>query len=135
MADEINIVYAPKARCCVPAGIYEGQCVEVKRGSFYGQQKLYFKFKIIQGKYAGLEIWMPVNLYRKVARASKYFELWCLANKGIKPLPNDRMSPKIFINKIFKLKVDVVTANRKQQKLSADEQYSIVREIVELCAG
>lgn len=134
MADDFLITYAPKARCCVPAGVYEAQCLEVKRGAFFGQQKLYFKFRIIQGKYESSEIWMPVNLYHKVARASKYFELWVVANKGVKPKANDRMSPKIFLNKIFKIKIETVFTNRKQQKLSDEERYSVVREIVELCA-
>lgn len=134
-AEDVCIVYAPKKHSKIKHGIYEAQCVEIKKGQYYKWNKIYLKFQIIQGEYMGVELWIPFNLYDKVTRASKYYEAWVVANKGIRPKPNDRMSPKLFRDKIFKVKVETVTHDGKQRKLPEDEQYSIVRELKELCAG
>ena len=132
--DEIIAIYSPKKTYLIPDGEYEGQCIEVKKGEFYGHPKVYLKFKIIQGQHIGVELWMSFNLYKKVTRHSKFYEAWVIANKNIRPKPNDRMSAKLFLNKIFKVRVGKVALNKRQQKLSPDEIYSVIREISELCA-
>lgn len=134
-AEDIIIVYAPKKNFKIKNGTYEAQCIEIKKGQYYDWRKIYFKFQIIQGEHTGVELWMHCNLYGKVTRASKYYEVWVIANKGMRPKPNDRMSPKLLRDKIFKVRVETVTRDGKQRKLPDDEQYSIIRGILELCVG
>lgn len=133
MTDDIFVTYTPKKVYLIPEGEYQAQCIELKRGEFFGHPKVYFKFRIIQGKHEGIELWMPFNLYRKITRHSKFYEAWIIANKGTKPKPNDRMSARLFLNKIFKVRVGKVDIDRRQQKLAPDEAYSTIREILELC--
>lgn len=130
---DIVVTYAPKKTYLIPGGVYEAQCIELKRGEFYGHPKIYLKFRIIQGQHEGIELWAPFNLYKKVTRHSKFYESWIIANKGIKPKANDRLSARLFLNKIFKVQVGQVDTDKRQKKLSPDEAYSVVREILELC--
>lgn len=132
--DDIVVTYAPKKICLIPDGVYEAQCIEIKRGEFYGHPKIYLKFKIIQSQHEGVELWMPFNLYKKITRHSKFYEAWVISNKGTKPKANDRMSARLFLNKIFRVQVGKVETDKRQRKLSPDETYSVVREILELCA-
>jgi hypothetical protein len=78
---------------------------------------MFLKFKIITpGQYMETEIFMAMNLmntktgkpFKIVPHGSKYFEQWVIANRNIKPVRNDRMSSKIFINNIFKAVVRTV---------------------------
>lgn len=133
MIDDILITYAPKKTYLIPDGEYEAQCTEIKKGEFYGNPKIYLRFRIIQGQHEGVELWMPFNLYRKVTRHSKFYESWIVANKGVKPKANDRMSARLFLNKIFRVHVGHVDLDKRQRKLSPNETYSVVREILELC--
>lgn len=134
MTDDILITYAPKKTYLIPDGEYEAQCTEIKKGEFYGHPKIYLRFRIIQGEHVDIQLWMPFNLYRKVTRHSKFYESWVIANKGLKPKANDRMSARLFIDKIFRVQVGHVDSDKRQRKLSPDETYSVVREILELCA-
>jgi hypothetical protein len=45
------------------------------------------------------------------------------------------MSPKIFKDKVFSIKVRTVATGRKNNELSGDDHYSVVEEILELCVG
>jgi hypothetical protein len=131
---EENIIYAGDYEY-VPEGNYEAVATHYDRSEFYKRKKLYLWFKIINNKHEGTKIFMPFNLYKKVTRGSKYYEAWVLANKGIRPKANDRMSPKIFLKKVFEINVRTVISGRKQNALSNDERYSIVEEILTICAG
>jgi hypothetical protein len=114
---EENFV-ADEIRPLIPEGIYEVFCIGAEKGiSHFRSLKMFLKFKIITpGQYMETEIFMAMNLmntktgkpFKIVPHGSKYFEQWVIANRNIKPVRNDRMSSKIFINNIFKAVVRTV---------------------------
>lgn len=120
----------------VPDKVYEAIVTRYDWGEFYQRKKLYLWWKIISiGPHEGKELFMPFNVFKKITKSSKYYEAWILANKGIRPKKNDRMSPKVFKNKIFSIKTRTVVSGRKQGELAKNDCYSVVDEILEICAG
>lgn len=113
----------------ISQGNYEAVCIKHEKGWSFGRNVLFLHWKIIdQLSDAYNEIlFQPFNAnYRKFTMGTKYYKAWCLAN-GSKPKRGDRMSPLIFRNKVFLVKV--VTVKREPDFLS----YSKVDEIIECC--
>ena len=131
---EPNIVFAGDYEY-VPEKTYQASATHYDRASFYQRRKLYLWFQIIDGPHRGKKIFMPFNLHTKIRRGSKYYGAWLIANNGIKPKPNNRMSPKLFMSKVFKIKTRTVLSGRKKESLTDGDRYSVVEEILELCAG
>lgn len=120
----------------VPDKTYEAVVVRWERGEFYQRKKLYLWWRIVSiGPHEGKELFMAFNVFRKITKSSKYYQAWVLANKGVRPKKNDRMSPKIFRDKVFSIKTRTVVSGRKQGELDQDDRYAVVDEILELCAG
>jgi len=120
----------------VPDKTYEAIVVRYDRGEFYQRKKLYLWWKIISiGPHEGKELFMAFNVFKKITKSSKYYEAWVLANKGVRPKKNDRMSPKVFKDKIFSIRTRTVISSKKQGEIDKADRYSVVDEILELCAG
>lgn len=97
----------------IPDGIYQAQCIHYEKGnSHHKSTKLFLHFKIIEGRYFEEKLFMAINLtdsktgkeFRKVPRGSKYYESWVIANNNQLPSRGDKMSPKIFKDRIFEVK-------------------------------
>jgi hypothetical protein len=109
---------ADDARPLIPEGIYDVFCTGVEKGvAHFASLKMYLKFKIVNpGQYMDTKLFMAINLiniktgkpFKKVPRGSKYYQQWVIANGNSKPVRDDRMSPKIFVNRIFKAVVKTV---------------------------
>lgn len=116
----------------IPDGNYEIIFTKLERSNFFKRDKLYLWGKVVSiGPYEGKEIFMPFNLAGKIVKGSKYYQAWLIANKGVRPKKNDRLSPKKFIGKPFKVKTRIVTNNQKNTALPAQDQYSVIDEILE----
>ena len=131
---EADIIFAGNYEY-IPEGEYEAIVKNYNFSEYYARKKLFLWFRLINNKYEETEIFMPFNMSKNMRRGAKYYEAWILANRGIKPKKNDRMSPKIFSNKVFKIKVRTVVSGSKQNKLSREDQYSVVNEILDVYVG
>lgn len=118
----------------IPEGVYEAVVVKSDKKRYFKQEKLYLWFQIISENYQGIRLFMPFNIAPRLNRSHKYYKAWVVAKRE-KPKKNDRMSPKVFFNKGFLIKVKTVQYGAKQELLPADDVYSVVEEIIEICAG
>ena len=120
----------------IPDGKYEAQCIDVELSNYRGsQKKLYLHFKIIEGPHQGTKLFEVCNYYERVPRGSKYYKQWPIANGGL-PTKSDSMSPKVFLNKIFRVEVRTVTPKHDDGKpLPEMYLYSVVDKILAKSAG
>lgn len=123
----------------IEEGEYEASCIKVERKKYrQDENKVYLKFQITTfGEHIEKHLFMAMKDYgRKVRRGSKFFTAWVIANNGIKPRRGERMTMKVFHNKIFKILVVTVkpkfdTGHPKPESC----HYSKVQHILELVAG
>jgi hypothetical protein len=69
---------------------------------------------------------------KKIKTGSKYYKTWCLVNGWQKPSRGAKMSPRIFLNKIFKIKTRTVKPPHNRGKMPKDFWYSVVDEIIKV---
>ena len=76
---------------------------------------------------------MPYDM--KIKTGSKYYKTWTMVNGWNKPTRNAKMSPRLFKNKIFKVKTRTVKPQHNGNEMPEHFWYSVVDEIVEVVAG
>lgn len=88
------------------------------------------------GEHEGKEIFMAFNMpYNgKVKTGSKYYKTWCLVNNWQVPSRNAKMSPRLFLNKIFKVKTRTVKPKYNDNEMPEQFWYSVVDTIIEVLA-
>jgi len=122
----------------IPDGIYEAQFIKFETSKSFGiQNKLYLRFRITDGEYSGEELFMPFNMPeggKKLTLGYKYYKTWMFVN-GNPPSRNTKLHPKIFSNKIFKIKTRSVRPKDHDEKMADNFKYSVVDGIVEVLAG
>ena len=118
----------------IPDAVYEAQCIKYE----YSQKpysKLYVQFKLIEeGKYHGLKLFKPYNMPNKglIAQSSNYYKDFVMVNEWKPPSRNAKMSPKIFLHKIFKVRTRTVKPKRNNEMMPEDCWYSIVDTVLEV---
>ncbi|MGR3296152.1 MAG: hypothetical protein ACUZ8A_08005 [Candidatus Bathyanammoxibius sp.] len=129
----------PKAspRPRIPEGECEAYCFDVRKSKYLGNEKrLYVWYRITEGKYEGTELFCSYNInYKSFSTNTKYYTDWCIAS-GRLPTRGDRMSPQVFKNKVFLVKV-------REAKPKYDDGtykpeifwYSVVDRIASVSAG
>jgi len=112
--------------------VYDAQCVGYDEGIYYGSKKLYLRFKIqTLGECFGTEVTMFFNIAKKgISSGSKYYKNWCAVN-GAKPSRNAKLSPRLFLNRVFKIKTRTVRPVHNGKEMSEEYSYSVVDEIQE----
>jgi len=84
----------------------------------------------------GKTIFMAFNIPydRRIKQGSKYYKIWCMVNGYTKPSRNATMSPRLFLNKIYRVKIRTVKPRMPNSKKEMPEDfwYSIVDSIVEV---
>ena len=130
-------ILAPEAWPRISDGLYEAQCVKYE----YGQRpysKLYLKFKITEpGEHIGRILFKPYNIPKngkKWAQSSFYYKDWVMVNNWQPPSRNAKMSPKIFLNKIFKIRTRTTKPKRDGKEMPEQCWYSLVDVMVEVIA-
>lgn len=119
----------------VPEGIYQATAIRHEYYPYYDRSKLSLWFQIVDGPHEGKELFMSFNINKKIFPSSKYYKTRLIASKGLKPRRNDRMSPNIFKNKLFTVKVRTVSKGFKGNILSIEDRYSVIDELIEVSAG
>lgn len=129
---KFNEDYKPR----LPDRIYEAQCISYDSKFVLGKtKKLFLNFKIIEmGEHQGKIIFLAFNMRYddKIKQGSKYFKTWCQVNNWQKPTRNAKMSPRIFLNKIFKVKTRVTKPSHNGKEMPENFWYSVVDHIVEV---
>jgi hypothetical protein len=67
-------------------------------------------------------------------RRGNFWAAWVRANGG-PPKRNDRLSPRVFERRHAVVRVNDTGKNHRQDKVGAEESYSVVREVVEWPTG
>ena len=124
----------------IPNGTYEAQCIRFNEKFVLGKtRKLFFIFKILDsGEHFGEEIFQAYNIPYdwKIRSGSKYYKTWVMVNGWNKPSRNAKMSPRIFLNKIYKIKTRTVKPKGPNGKEMPEEfWYSVVDYIGDVVAG
>ena len=117
-------------------GTYRAQCVRYDSSFCLGKaRKLFLRFQILsEGKDFGKRIFMPFNMPydKKIKQGSKYYKTWVMVNGWQKPTRNAKMSPRLFQNKIFKVRTRTVKPTNHGKPMPKDFWYSVVDEILEV---
>ena len=135
----MDFVCKDNPRALIPEGVYEAVCTGYDDGFCFGKcRKLFLTFKIITpSPHMGTELFMAFNMAYtgKIAAGSKYYKTWCLANNWQKPSRNAVMSPRIFKNKSFSVKVKTVKPKYNNVAMPKDFHYSIIEKILNVNTG
>lgn len=127
-------------RPLIPDGKYDAQCFAYDTKFCLGKtRKTFLNFVISeQGEHFEKEIFMAFNMPYdgKIKTGSKYYKTWCMVNGWQKPSRNAKMSPRIFINKLYKIKTRTVKPPQPNgEEMPKDFWYSVVDTIIEIQAG
>ena len=129
---------AEEYRPLIPSDSYIAQCFKHDTGlSFGNQPKVYLWFRIIEGQYAGKELFMACSLPKKGKKLSpghKYYKVWQFVN-GRPPSKGTKLSPRLFKGRIFKIKTRTARSRMGDKEMSNAHNYSVVDEIVEVHVG
>jgi hypothetical protein len=116
---------------------YEVQFVRAEKHYQWDGWKLFMWVKVLTpGEWFGKDVYMACSLPPKGRWSSshKYWLAWVLA-AGRRPTRADRMSTKVFLNKIFRVRIRIVRKTAKGIRRTAEQEYSVVDELLELLTG
>jgi hypothetical protein len=120
----------------IPDGKYEVQCVVYDTQFCLGKaRKTFLKFEILtEGEHFGKKLFMAFNMpYNgRIKTGSKYYKTWCMVNGWQRPSRNTKMSPRIFIKKVYKIKTRTVKPKHNGKAMPENFWYSVVDEIIEV---
>jgi hypothetical protein len=120
----------------LPNGIYDAQCVKYDSKFVLGKtRKVFLNFRIIeQGEHNGKIIFQAFNMPYdgRIKTGSKYYKTWCMVNGWNKPSRNAKMSPRLFLKKIYKVKTRTVKPAHNGKEMPKQFHYSVVDEILEV---
>ncbi len=122
----------------VPDGEYEVAFTRADKKYMFGTgERLFLWFRIVSAVgWSGTELYMTCTVAPKGkwGPSHKYYLAWVLAAARV-PKRRDRMSTKEFRNKVFLARVRTVTKTAKQSQRTAEQQYSVVDELLRILAG
>lgn len=122
----------------IPPGEYDAICYKTETGrSWGGRTDIYILFRIIGGSQDGTELFMVCTYHpkRKLSQRYKYYQQWTLA-KGAPPKKGERLSPKVFCHKMYRILVrDTGRRHSNGQPMADCLQYSVVDSIIETQTG
>jgi len=124
-------------RSLIPDGKYEVQCTGYDNSFCLGKaRKLFLYFRIIEGEYEGTKLFQAFNIPydERIKSGSKYYKTWVMVNQWRKPSRNTKMSPRLFLNHVYRIKTRTVKPKHNDQPMPEAFRYSVVDEILEVCA-
>ncbi len=134
-----DYIFGNEYKPLLPNKTYEAQCIKYDSKFMLGKtKKLFLNFKITEpGKHHGEKIFLAFNMpySGKIPMGSKYYKTWCMVNNWQKPSRNAKMSPRLFLNKIYKIKTRTVKPKYNGKEMPDNFWYSVVDEINEVMAG
>jgi hypothetical protein len=133
--DDFDIVCAEDYWPLIPDAAYEAQPLRYNYKSYGKTKKLFLHFRITSmGEHLGKEIFMVFNMPTdgKLRLGHKYYKTWVLVNAWKIPSRNTRMSPRLFLNKSYKIKTRTVKPKHNDKEMPSDFCYSVVDQILEV---
>lgn len=140
MTDRDDGFIADELRPLIPEGEYLAQCIELKVIRYFDSHRLRLWFKILEGQYADTVLELFLNLmdgktgsrFKNVPPASNYYKNWFIANNCRQPERRDRMSHKLFLNGIFKVRVRNASPRypNSREKMPDGMQYSVISYLI-----
>lgn len=121
----------------IQKGDYEVSFVRAATREMWKGNKLFLWFRIVTaGEWYGQDIYMACNVAPngRWTPSSKFYMAWVLA-AAKRPNRRDRLSTNVFRNKIFKARVKVVATTAKRINRTPEQQYSVIEDLLEVCAG
>ena len=120
----------------IPNGTYEAQCIKYdSKFVLRKTRKVFLTFKILNlGEHQGKQIFQAYNMPYdgRIKTGTKYYKTWCMVNRWNKPSRNAKMSPRLFINKIYKIKTRTVKPLHDGKEMPENFRYSVVDAILEV---
>lgn len=121
-------------RPLIPEGSYEAVCIKHEISPYLGKgKKLFLTYQIIQGEYMGIKLFQAINHnYNAFSPSTKYYTEWTIAN-GDMPKRKDKMTPRIFKDKAFLVKVKTTKPKYEDGEYKPEKfHYSTVERIIEV---
>ena len=112
---------------------YEVKFVRAEQSHQWNGDKVFLWFEMLTpGQWAGTKFFMACNAKRdgRWGPSHKFAQAWILAN-GTRPKRRDRMSTKVFRDKVFRARMRTVTKDANQRDRTSAQQYSVVDELLE----
>ena len=130
-----------EARTLVPEGLYEAACTDaeiVELFKFGRSRKLFLHFEINSGEHRGKAVFLPMGAPKqggKVGVGSKLYATHLIANGGKPPGRRDRLTLKVFKQKLFRVQIRTVQPTFQDGSPKPSQfHYSIVAELLERLA-
>lgn len=118
--------------------MYEVQCIRFDNSFVLGKaRKLFLHFVILMGPHEGKQIFQAFNVpyNERIKAGSKYYKTWVMVNGWMKPSRNATMSPRLFLNRVFRVKTRTVKPKHNGAEMPKQFYYSVVDEIVKVMTG
>ena len=137
--EELELLNNADIPSAIPDGDqYEVSFVRWEKAFLWGHEKLFLWFVLqTHGPWINERFYMVCKVASKGkwTPSSKFWRMWVLAN-GKQPARHDRLSTKVFRNKIFRARIRKVMNTSKQHiPRTFDQQYSVIDELLEVKAG
>ncbi len=121
----------------IEPGEYQAVCYKAQYGiSYGGQKKLYLRFRLVEGRFEGTELFMVCCRPKdKLTPKYKLHKQWCLA-LGRQPSKGERFNKNIFKNRLYSVLVrDTERKHRNGRPYPDYMQYSVIDSILEAQTG
>lgn len=137
--DDVDLGEVGHVPPLVPDGVYEFVFVRAERGRFEKRERTFLWFRIATpGDHLGLELYLacphPSDGGRKFGLGSKLVAAATVA-LGQRPKRRDRLSTKIFRNKVFRARTRTVTKDSKGNERPRTDQYSTLDTLLSAETG
>ncbi len=121
----------------IPNGTYTAQCIKYDNKFVLGKtRKLFLNFVILsEGDYHGKKIFQAFNMpYNgRIKTGSKYYKTWVKVNGWKQPSRNSKMSPRLFLNKVYTVKTRTAKPlYNKDEPMPKSFWYTVVDEILDI---
>jgi hypothetical protein len=135
---EVTFHHAPR----IEPGLYPAYCRsgDVYFDKVYRRHLAAIQFDVLSengDEVLGRLTWF-LNLGKKdkpnASRKSRYWGAWIKANGG-PPQRRDRLSPRVFCGRMALVEVGDTTKDSKQNPVTGDEAYSVIRDVKEWLTG
>ncbi len=117
----------------IPDGLWDVECIGYEKAYYRNTPRLYLKFRVVSdGPYNGIELFMAFNMPYdgRIPVGSKYYKTWSKVNEKL-PSRNAKMSPRLFVNRLYRVKTRTVRPINGGEKLPDRFFYSVIDSIIE----
>lgn len=115
----------------LPEGSYSAVAVGAKHVTIFKRPMMFVWFQLLDEGVQGVRLFASFRLppHGHMRPSSRYYRAWTLAT-GRKPIRGDRLSPRVFLRRAFRVMVRTVRTDRQQRPLTPQNYYSIIDTIL-----